>query len=622
MKNIHLKNSSSFKKVFESLDKKIKKMYVAAKINENFIYFSENLKKNSKIKIITYLEKEGIKIANYFYAYLLGFALKKTFPNIKRRIFGIEEKKFFYEFSFDKKIEKKYCLTLEQEMQKIFLENAFYIKKFSLKEAINFFSEKKEEHKIEYIKKYFLKKNSIFLIFYKNFAEIAKIPCILENKKFYFKIKKIKFVSQEKNKKKKFIQKILGKVYIDRYHKENNSIIEERDHRKIAKILDLYHIEETSPGMIFWHDNGWTIFKELKKLIREKLKKFSYQEVKCSFMTDKKIWETTGHWKNYKKYIFTTNLEKKVYCIKPMNCPSHAQIFKNKIRSYKDLPLRIAEFGNCHRNEPSGSLHGLFRTRCFTQDDGHIFCTIEQSEKEISDCIQMIYETYKIFNFKNIEVKLSTRPKNRVGKEEIWEIAEKKLKFVLEKNKISFSDQIGEGAFYGPKIEFILLDSLNREWQCGTIQLDFFLPKYLNVNYIDKNNEKKNPVMIHRAILGSIERFIGIITEEYYGKYPVWISPVQVVVISISSKYDKYVKYVENELNFHNIRVKTDLRNENLNFKIRENILLRIPYIIICGKKESSTNTISIRKRNEKEIKNLQIKEFLKMVELEILYKR
>ncbi|MCV2531087.1 MAG: threonine--tRNA ligase [Candidatus Lightella neohaematopini] len=402
-------------------------------------------------------------------------------------------------------------------------------------------------------------------------------------------------------------------MYQDNY--KNNVFC---DHRKIAKQLDLYHIQEEAPGMIFWHNNGLVIFKELEKFIRLQLNNFYYQEVKCPSMMDKNIWKVTGHWDNYSDHIFTTNSENREYCIKPMNCPGHIQIFNQTIRSYRNLPLRIAEFGSCHRNEPSGSLYGLMRIRNFTQDDAHIFCTEEQIYNEINNCINMIYHIYSIFGFKNIKVKLSTRPKYRIGDDDTWNWAEEKLINSLKVNNIAFDYQLGDGAFYGPKIEFVLLDSLGRFWQCGTIQLDFFLPNRLNSFYINKNNSRSTPIMIHRSILGSIERFIGIITEEYAGYYPIWLAPIQVVITNISINQYDYVNKVGKILISLDIRTKIDTRNKKLGFKIREYIIHRIPYIIVCGNEEISSKKLSVRTSKNKDFYIVSINEFIEKIKYEI----
>ncbi|WDR80564.1 threonine--tRNA ligase [Candidatus Purcelliella pentastirinorum] len=396
------------------------------------------------------------------------------------------------------------------------------------------------------------------------------------------------------------------------------NLLKERDHRKINKYLDFYHVEDISPGIVFWHSNGWIVFKELENLIRLKLKEYNYQEVKTPMILSKKIWDITGHLDNFKELIFTTHFENTEYCIKPMNCPCHIQIFKCGIKSYRDLPVRISEFGSCHRKEFSGSLYGLMRLRCFTQDDAHIFCSVDQVRFEVNNCIKMIYDIYNIFGFKNILVKLSTRPDKRLGEDSLWDLAEKDLLSVLESNNINFSYQYGEGAFYGPKIEFILNDCLNRSWQCGTIQLDFILSNKLNVFYINKDNERTSPVIIHRAVLGSIERFIGILMEETYGYLPTWLSPIQVVVLYITDNQKFYATKVKDLLEIEGIRVKLDTRNEKVGFKIREYILKRIPYLLICGDNEVKNNSVSIRTCLGKKINNIFLYVFINRLKKEI----
>ncbi|URJ24861.1 threonine--tRNA ligase [Candidatus Blochmannia ocreatus (nom. nud.)] len=400
--------------------------------------------------------------------------------------------------------------------------------------------------------------------------------------------------------------------------KNTSKILNKYDHRILAKQLNLYHTQIDAPGMIFWHPNGWILFQELKKFMRTQLKIYKYHEVKSPMMIDQNLWKKTGHWDNYYEHIFTTDSENRNFCIKPMNCPGHIQIFNYGIKSYKDLPYRIAEFGDCHRNESSGSLHGLMRTRSFTQDDGHIFCTKTQIFDELNYCIEMMYNVYKIFGFKTVLVKLSTRPLKRIGTDAIWDETEKYLYQALKHNNIKFQYQPNDGAFYGPKIEFILLDSLNRTWQCGTIQLDFSLPNLLHTHYINSENIKLAPIMIHRAILGSMERFIGLIIEEYGGFFPTWLAPVQVVIINVTKKQTQYVSVIEKKLINKKIRTQVDLRNETIGFKIRYYTLLRIPYILICGNTEMEKNTITIRTYKGKNIKNYDINNFIKKLLCEI----
>ncbi|QJC34811.1 threonine--tRNA ligase [Enterobacteriaceae endosymbiont of Donacia piscatrix] len=391
-----------------------------------------------------------------------------------------------------------------------------------------------------------------------------------------------------------------------------------KDHRIIGKKLDLYHFQDEAPGMVFWHNNGYIIFKELEKLLRFKLNQYNYLEVKTPIITDISIWKKTGHWEIYKKAIFTTYSENRNYCIKPMNCPAHIQIFKQKLKSYKDLPLRIAEFGICHRNEPSGSLHGLMRLRNFTQDDAHIFCTKNQIIEEIKNCIYMMYDIYHIFGFKKFFVKLSTRPLYKMGNNNLWKQTENNLSFILKKMNINFKLQKGEGAFYGPKIEFSFFDYLNREWQCGTIQLDYILPKCLKLFYINKDNKRSIPVIIHRAILGSLERFIGIILEEFSGYLPIWLAPIQIIILSISEKHTEYVLKIFKIIKKNNIRIKFDIKNKQISFKIRKYTMQHIPYILICGDQEIKNNFISVRDCFGKDLGFMKIHDIINKINKEI----
>jgi threonyl-tRNA synthetase len=422
--------------------------------------------------------------------------------------------------------------------------------------------------------------------------------------------------------KNKMLQRVYGTAWADKkqlaaYLKRLEEAAK-RDHRKIGKQLDLYHMQEEAPGMVFWHDSGWTIFRQLESYIREQLAKYEYQEVKAPQIMDRSLWEKSGHWDKYSDGMFTTQSESREYAVKPMNCPGHVQIFNQGLKSYRDLPLRMAEFGSCHRNEPSGSLHGLMRVRGFTQDDAHIFCTEDQIQDEVASCIDMVYETYKTFGFEEIEVKLSTRPEQRVGDDETWDKSEKALADALSSKGIEFSYLPGEGAFYGPKIEFTLHDCLDRAWQCGTVQLDFSMPGRLAASFVGEDNERHVPVMIHRAILGSIERFIGILTEEYSGFFPTWLAPRQVVVMNITDKQADFTHQVVKKLNKQGIRAIADLRNEKIGFKIREHTLKRIPYLLVVGDKEVESNEVAVRTRKGDDLGKFAVDKFVEKIKQEI----
>jgi threonyl-tRNA synthetase len=438
----------------------------------------------------------------------------------------------------------------------------------------------------------------------------------------HFKIMKMAGAYWRGDSDNKMLQRIYGTAWADKKqlkaYLQRLEEAEKRDHRKIAKAQDLFHWQEEAPGMVFWHHNGWTIFRELETYIREKMREYEYQEVKGPMMMDRVLWEKSGHWEKFSELMFTTSSENREYAVKPMNCPGHVQIFNQGLKSYRDLPLRMAEFGSCHRNEPSGALHGLMRVRGFTQDDAHIFCTEQQVQEEVAGCIRMVYETYKTFGFENIDVKLSTRPEKRLGDDATWDRSETALAQALKNNDIDFSYLPGEGAFYGPKIEFTLFDCLGRAWQCGTIQLDFALPGRLGATYVGEDNERHTPVMIHRAILGSLERFMGILIEEYAGHFPLWLSPTQVALMNITDNQSDYVRKVVKTLNEKGIRASADLRNEKIGFKIREHTLKRVPYLLVVGDKEVEAGEVAVRTRGGEDLGKFPLEDFIARVEDEV----
>lgn len=602
----------------------IMKSLIAISVNNSFSNLTTLIKEDSTIEFIDNKHDKALNTIRYSCAQLLSYAIKKTWPMSQIAESNISNNGFYCDIDLDNKISEEDLILLEKNM-KILIKKEYDIfnKIVSYSEAVKIFEKGFEKYKVSLIKKIIKFNKKISLYYHENYVDID-IGIQLFNIKFskYFKLKKIGGVYWKGNSKNKMLQRVYGTAWSNKKELDKHlyylNELEKRDHRKIGKFLDMYHMQEESPGMIFWHNNGWIIFNELSNFVREKLKEYKYKEVKTPLLMDQTIWKKSGHWDNYKNAIFTTSSEHREYCIKPMNCPGHVQIFNNKLKSYRDLPMRMAEFGSCHRNEPSGSLHGLMRVRNFTQDDAHIFCTQEQVRSEINDCIKMIYDLYGIFNFKKISVKLSTRPKKRIGNDAIWDQSEKDLSDMLIENHLSFEYQSGEGAFYGPKIEFILQDSLERNWQCGTIQLDFYLPLRLNSFYINENNERKVPVIIHRAILGSIERFIGILIEESSGNLPTWLSPIQVVIISVSNTNLDYVVNLTKRFFNINIRVKSDLRNEKIGFKIREHTIRRIPYILICGEKEIKYKKVSVRNRNGRNFGMIDIDIFIKKLQKEI----
>lgn len=616
-------NIVSINKIVEDVKNINKVNYVAAFLNNNIVSLNTIVKKDSTLSFIKKDDKFFLKIIRNTCLHLLGYSLKVLWPKIKLCNFFIKNSQFYYDFYKKNPLTKIDLLSINKKMHNL-VNRKYNIlkKKMSYTDFKNLLISLNENYKIKILKSNFKKNSDITFYVHENhidFLTDLQVPNISFCK--YFKLQKISGVHWNSNKNSEMIQRISGTAWSDKNQLINYiDLLKKKkkfDHRKINVNLNLFHLQKDTPGMVFWHHNGWFIFKKLENFIRKKLIKYKYQEVKTPFLMNNYIWKKSGHLENYKNLMFSTYSENKKYCIKPMNCPGHIQIFNNKLRSYKDLPMRISEFGSCHRNEFSGSLHGLMRLRNFTQDDAHIFCKKSQLNSEIKNCIKMIYEIYHTFSFKKIIVKISTRPKKRIGDNFVWDYTESVLFDVLKKQKISFIHKKGDGAFYGPKIEFELLDCFNRKWQCGTIQLDFYLPNRLGSYYINKNNLKKSPVLIHRAILGSIERFIGILIEEHKGNLPIWLIPIQVKIINVSEKNIQYCIDIFKILKKNNIRSELDLKNRSIGLKIRENVLLKIPYILICGDKESINNTISVRYLNGNTINNIFLLDFIKKIKEE-----
>ncbi|MGP1959804.1 MAG: threonine--tRNA ligase [Arsenophonus sp. NC-TX2-MAG3] len=602
------------------------KACIAARVNAELVDASDVINNDSELFIITSKALDGLGIIRHSCAHLLGHAIKQLWPTTKMAIAPIIENGFYYDVNLDHTLTQEDLEKLEERMHKLAAKNYDVIKKLvSWKEARDMFVARGEDYKVKILDENINKDDHPALYYHEEYIDMCNGPHV-PNMRFchYFKLEKVVGAYWRGNSNNKMLQRIYGTAWANKKQLTAYLLrLEEaakRDHRKIAKQLDLYHMQEEAPGMAFWHNDGWVIFRELETFIRTKLNEYQYQEVKGPLMMDRILWEKTGHWKNYKENMFTTSSENREYCIKPMNCPGHVQIFNQGLKSYRDLPLRMAEFGSCHRNEPSGALHGLMRERGFTQDDAHIFCTEDQILSEVKSCIKMIYDVYATFGFEKIEVKLSTRPEKRIGSDAQWDRAEFDLVKAL--GDIEFNYQFGEGAFYGPKIEFTLYDCLDRAWQCGTVQLDFSLPGRLGASYVDKNNERQIPVMIHRAVLGSLERFIGILTEQYAGFFPIWLAPLQIVMINITDVQANFVKKVVKIFNNFGIRAKADLRNEKIGFKIREHSLRHVPYMLVCGDKEIALNQVSVRTCNGKELGTFDIIEFAERVLDEIRTRR
>ena len=603
------------------------KATIAGRVNGERRDACDIINEDANLEIITAKDEDGLEIIRHSCAHLLGHAIKQLFPDVKMAIGPTIENGFYYDVDLDRSLTQEDIDAIEKRMLELAKTNYDVIKTpVSWQEARDTFEKRGEPYKMAILDENIERTAAPALYHHEEYIDMCRGPHV-PNMRFChnFKLMKVAGAYWRGDSKNKMLQRIYGTAWADKKQlAEYLTRLEEaakRDHRKIGKALDLYHMQEEAPGMVFWHNDGWTIFRELETFVRTKLKEYDYQEVKGPFMMDRVLWEKTGHWQNYGDLMFTTQSENREYAIKPMNCPGHVQIFNQGLKSYRDLPIRMAEFGSCHRNEPSGSLHGLMRVRGFTQDDAHIFCTEDQIESEVTSCIKMVYDIYSTFGFQNIQVKLSTRPEKRIGADDMWDRAEAGLAAALAHNGLEYEIQEGEGAFYGPKIEFALRDCLDREWQCGTIQLDFALPGRLNASYVAEDNDRRTPVMIHRAILGSIERFIGIITEEYAGFFPAWLAPVQAVVMNITDSQADYVQKVVKQLSDAGLRVKADLRNEKVGFKIREHTLRRVPYMLVCGDKEIAEGEVAVRTRKGADLGTFTIEQFAVMLKSQVRWR-
>tara|TARA_B100000965_G_scaffold183115_1_gene152845 strand:+ start:102 stop:1997 length:1896 start_codon:yes stop_codon:yes gene_type:complete len=602
--------------VAKNISNSLAKVAVAGKINGKLRDLCVEIKDSNKVEIVKKTDDEGIEIVRHSFAHLIGHAIKQIYPDAKMAIGPVIKNGFYYDIDCEKSLSVEDLTAIENKIAELTRKNYEVIRKVvTPKEALDVFKKRNEPYKQEIISE-IPDGEEIALYFHEEYVDMCRGPHV-PNTKFlkHFKLTKVSGAYWRGNSDNKMLQRIYGTAWdtkeeLDSYIAKVEAA-EKNDHRKIGKQLDLFHFQEEAPGMVFWHSKGWTIYNLLIDYVREFTLKNNYLEVNTPQILDRKLWEKSGHWDKFGDMIFTTSSEKKDYAIKPMNCPAHVQIFNQGLKSYKDLPIKISEFGLVHRNEPSGTLHGLMRARQFVQDDAHIFCSENQLSSEISDLIKMTFSVYKHFGFDDISIALSTRPEKRVGNEALWDKSEKILKDVLSKSVDSFSVQDGEGAFYGPKIEFSLTDSLERVWQCGTIQLDFSMPNSLNASYVDEKGDKVVPVMIHRAILGSIERFIGILIEHFGGKLPFWLSPQQVVIANISDKHAEFAEKINKTLKKEGFRCSLDLRNEKIGYKIRELIIAKIPYIVIIGDKEVSAGKISVRENNGTEHNLISANDFI-----------
>ncbi len=606
------KNPVSTAQVAESIGSGLAKAAIAGKVNGELLDTCMPIDFDANLNIITAKDEEGIAIIRHSFAHLIGHAVKQLYPDAKMAIGPVIEDGFYYDISYKNTFTPDDLEKIESKIKELIkLNYEVGVEIVSKEKAIKTFTERDELYKLEIIKG-IPENETIKLYFHQEYIDMCRGPHVPNTSHLkVFKLLKVAGAYWRGNSNNEMLQRIYGTAW--KNNQELKSYLkrieeaEKRDHRKLGKKFSLFHTQEESPGMIFWHPKGWTIYQVLEQYIRDKVKYNNYQEIKTPQAVDRSLWEKSGHWDKFKENMFTTTSENREYAIKPMNCPCHVQIFNQGLKSYKDLPIRLAEFGSCHRNEPSGSLHGLMRVRNFVQDDAHIFCTEDQIQIEVSNFIDLVFEVYEDFGFNSILIKLSTRPDKRVGSDEIWDKSEKALSKALDDKGISWSILPGEGAFYGPKIEFSLKDCLNRIWQCGTIQVDFSMPDRLGANYIDEKGQKKVPVMLHRAILGSFERFIGILIENYAGSFPIWLAPIQIIIMSITTRNNKACLDIYQDLTRSGYRVESDLRNEKIGLKIREHTIQRIPYLIIIGDKEEEKKEISVRTREGKDLGSITL---------------
>ncbi|WP_105190244.1 threonine--tRNA ligase [Pseudoalteromonas sp. T1lg48] len=604
------------------------KATIAGRVNGERVDACDLITEDARLEIITAKDEDGLEIIRHSCAHLIGHAIKQLYPDAKMAIGPTIDNGFYYDVDMEHSLTQEDLEALEKRMLELAKTKYDVVKKtVSWQEARETFAARGETYKMEILDENIAKDDRPGLYHHEEYVDMCRGPHV-PNMSFcqHFKLMKVAGAYWRGDSDNKMLQRIYGTAWGDKKqlkgYLQRLEEAEKRDHRKIGKALDLWHWQEEAPGMVFWHNDGWSIYRELEDFVREKLREYDYEEVKGPLMMDRVLWEKSGHWDKYGDAMFTTESEKREYAIKPMNCPGHVQIFNQGLKSYRDLPLRMAEFGCCHRNEPSGALHGLMRVRGFTQDDAHIFCTEEQILDEVAACIDMVYDTYSTFGFEKIVVKLSTRPEQRIGEDALWGKAEQALAQALTDKNIEFEYLPGEGAFYGPKIEFTLYDCLERAWQCGTVQLDFMLPGRLGATYVAENNDRRTPVMIHRAILGSIERFIGILTEEYAGLFPTWLAPKQVVLMNITDKQADYVQEVVQKLNKLGIRAAADLRNEKIGFKIREHTLKRIPYLLVVGDKEVEQQEVAVRTRTGEDLGKFKVDDFITKIADEIKNRR
>ena len=614
--------SLSVADVASSIGSGLAKAAIAGEIDGQLVDTSYLIENDSNVAIITNKDDKALEVIRHSTAHLLAQATQQLFPKAQVTIGPVIDNGFYYDFAYKDGFSEQDLAKIEKKMNAIVKQN-LPIERMEMtrEEAVDFFKSIGEHYKAEIIES--IPTNEVLSLYKQgDFVDLCRGPHVPSTSKLKaFKLMKLAGAYWRGDSNNEMLQRVYGTAWENKddlaAHLHRLEEAEKRDHRKIGKVQNLFHTQDESPGMVFWHPKGWTLYQIIVQYMSQVFKDNGYQEVHTPEVMDKSMWEKSGHWDKFGDAMFTTHSENRDYAIKPMNCPGHVQIYNQGLKSYRDLPIRLAEFGSCHRNEPSGTLHGIMRVRNFIQDDAHIFCTIEQIQSEVSDFIDLTFEVYKHFGFENIDIKLSTRPEKRVGSDEVWDQAEASLAETLDAKGIKWELQEGEGAFYGPKVEFVLKDCLEREWQCGTIQADFSMPGRLDAQYIAEDGSKQTPIMLHRVIVGSIERFAGILIEHYEGAFPSWLAPIQAVILNISQKQEEFSKKIEGNLKKQGLRVISDLRNEKIGFKIREHSMQRYPYILVVGDREVENNQVSVRRRGGEDLGSMSIEALIDLIKQE-----
>jgi len=618
-KNLSFPKKITGLEIAEKISKSLSKQALVMSVDDQLKDLSYLIENDCSIKIFTSKDSEGLETIRHDTAHILAMAVQELFPGTQVTIGPVIENGFYYDFARKEPFTQEDLNKIENKMKEIVDRNEPTFREvWKRDKAISHFKDKGEIYKAEIIGS-IPENEDVSIYFHGKWNDLCRGPHLSSTGKIgkYFKLTKVSGAYWRGDSNNEMLQRIYGTSWssqkdLDDYLKRIEEA-EKRDHRKLGKEMDLFHFREDSPGSVFWHEKGWNLFQKLIDYMRTKQKKAGYKEINTPEILDKSLWEKSGHWEKFGEHMYTsTTPDKKVFAIKPMNCPGCVQVFNQGLKSYRDLPLRMSEFGKVHRYEPSGALHGLLRVRAFTQDDAHIFCTEDQITSECLSITNLILEIYKDLGFTNVLLQFSDRPEKRVGDDKIWDKAESALLKAIKQSKIKYEINKGEGAFYGPKIDFVLRDSIERDWQCGTLQVDLNLPGRLGASFVDKDGSKKIPVMLHRALFGSLERFIGILIEHYSGKLPFWINPLQAMVIPVSDEFDSYAKQVNETVKNVGINCEVDLKNHNLNYKIREHSLSKIPLLLICGKKEVDSNTVTIRRLDSNKQENMELKTFLK----------